>query len=135
MRTRWITALISVVLTAVCLVLAAGEQPGAREILGRIASLSAVGPDSSGLRDGGLIQRASHETCDVTLKGYCSGRYRSCVRDGKPKAACEAWADRCAVCSAAMSKCRRKVGHEAGATCTNCKAALTKCREENVRPK
>lgn len=134
MRTYWITAVMSVLLTAACLVWSASEPTGAQEASSQLA-LTLDGTLDRSLPDNRNVQRVMHELCGVTLGGYCPGRYRACVRSGRPKAECEVWADRCAACNTAMAECRQKVGHEAGFSCPDCKAALDKCRASNVMPK
>jgi hypothetical protein len=75
-----------------------------------------------------------HDLCGIGLGGYCPGRYRSCIRAGRPKAECEAWVERCDACNQAMLECRQKVGHQPGYSCVKCRKALDKCRASLSAP-
>ncbi len=127
MRKIWIVVMMSVMLTAAGLVSPANERAGAQEGATRLA-LMLDGTLERSLPANPLIQQVTHESCGVTLGGYCPGRYRSCIRAGRPQAECQARYDRCESCQHRMLECRQKVGHVAGYTCPKCLAALSKCR-------
>ncbi len=74
------------------------------------------------------FQHVTHDLCGVTLGGYCPGRYRSCLRAGRPPAVCQARLEQCETCNHNMLDCRRQVGHQPGYTCVKCRKALDKCR-------
>lgn len=76
----------------------------------------------------------THNLCGIGLGGYCPGRYRSCIRAGRPRAECETWVARCDACNQAMLECRQKVGHQPGSTCPPCRKALDKCRASLSAP-
>jgi hypothetical protein len=80
------------------------------------------------------LHYVSHELCGIGLGGYCPGRYRACVRAGRPQAECQARLARCEECNHAMLNCRQKVGHQAGYTCAQCRKALDQCRAQLSAP-
>jgi len=102
---------------------------GAQEAVdqSRVALLLDGAPDR-GVPAKPARQYAKHDLCGVGLGGYCPGRYRSCIRAGRPKAECEAWVARCDACNQAMLECRQKVGQQPGYTCAACRKDLDKCR-------
>jgi hypothetical protein len=129
MRNAWIVVLMAAVLTTAGLLAPASRLASAQETTDR--SHMALVLDRAldrGLPANPAPQYVSHELCGIGLGGYCPGRYRSCIRSGRPRAECQARLERCEACNQAMVACRQKVGHAPGYTCVRCRAALDKCR-------
>ena len=143
MKNLWIVVLMSAMLTGAGQLSVASRSAGAQEIAQEITqatsdrsqvALIVGGALDRALPANPMLQYVNHELCGITLGGYCPGRYRSCIRAGRPKAHCEAWVARCDACNHAMLDCRQNVGHQPGYACTECRQALDKCRANLSAP-
>jgi hypothetical protein len=136
MRIFWIVVLISAMLTTMAGLLSPASQLASAEEAVNQSRVALIldGALNRGLPANPNLQYMSHNLCGIGLGGYCPGRYRSCLRAGRPKAECEAWVERCDACNQAMADCRQKVGHQAGYTCDKCRQALDKCRANLSAP-
>ena len=134
MRTFRIVILLAPLLASAALVLPTSREGSAQEAEEAQLALVVDGSLRADRGDDPLLQLASHNLCGVTLGGYCPGRYRSCLRAGRPRAECDAFVARCNACNEAMLHCRQKVGHVPGFTCSKCRRALDRCRARLSAP-
>jgi hypothetical protein len=135
MRSFWI---ILAILAATTTLLLPASRPAHAEEAVNPAQIALLldGHLKNALSANSTIERVTHNLCGIGLGGYCPGRYRSCIRAGRPQAECDAWVARCDACNEAMLHCRQRVGHLPGFTCTKCRRALDRCRAElSITPK
>jgi DNA-binding helix-hairpin-helix protein with protein kinase domain len=135
MRNFWLVLLISATLATAGLLSSASRSTSAEDAVDRsqVALILDGVPDRSPPAKPPLYY-VKHDLCGIGLGGYCPGRYRSCIRAGRPKAECEAWVARCDACNQAMLECRQKVGHQPGYSCVKCRKKLDKCRASLSAP-
>jgi hypothetical protein len=127
MRNLWLALLVSAMFATSGLLWSAGRSANAHELAGQSRAALIVDGALNSAAPG--LEYVAHNSCGVSLGGWCPRGVRSCLREGKPKSQCETWGDRCDACSQAMVSCREKVGHRAGFTCTKCRQAWDKCRD------
>ncbi|HKA81346.1 MAG TPA: hypothetical protein VKD43_15000 [Xanthobacteraceae bacterium] len=134
MRHSWILLLLSALLAVGSLT--SPSRPAGAQDTGDPSRVSLL-VDGASDRSAPINQQryyVKHDLCGIGLGGYCPGRYRSCIRAGRPKAECEARVARCDACNQAMLECRQKVGHQPGYNCPQCRKDLDKCRASLSAP-